>query len=264
MSKTLKNKISNYWDNRPCNIRHSFSEIYSKKFFNEIWEKRYFVQKHIKKFAEFKKYKNKNVLEIGFGIGTDAVEFIKNGANYIGIEFSKKSLEIAKKRIKILNLQKKNQKLIYGDAEKLSKYLLNEKKNFDLIYSVGILHHTPNINKCLDEIYKISSKKTEIKILLYASNSYKNFIQNYSSYRYEAQKGAPLVNKYSYLDIEKMVNNKFKILSARQDFIFPYKIGKYKKNIYEKIDHFEVMPKKIFKQLEKNIGEHLLLNLKVI
>ena len=62
-----------------------------KEYFEEVRSKKYFVEKHIPKFANFKKYKNKNVLEIGCGIGTDAIEFIRNGSNYTGIDFSEKS-----------------------------------------------------------------------------------------------------------------------------------------------------------------------------
>ena len=84
-------KIKKYWDNQPCNIKHSRKKYLSKEYFKEIRKKRYFVESHIMKFADFKKYKNKNVLEIGCGIGTDGMEVIKHKANYTGVELSKKS-----------------------------------------------------------------------------------------------------------------------------------------------------------------------------
>ena len=80
------NKISKrYWNKQPCNIKHSKKKFLSKEYFNEISKKRYFVESHIKDFVQFSKWKNKKVLEIGFGIGTDAIEFLKNGAYYYGI-----------------------------------------------------------------------------------------------------------------------------------------------------------------------------------
>ena len=98
MSNILK-KVKKYWNKQPCNINHSKKKFLTKDYFEEVKKKKYFVEKHILKFANFKKYKNKNVLEIGCGIGTDAIEFIKNGSNYIGIDFSEKSVEIVKERI---------------------------------------------------------------------------------------------------------------------------------------------------------------------
>ena len=69
-----------YWNRQPCNIKHSKKKLFSKEYFNEVSKKRYFVEGHIKNFVNFKKWRNKKVLEIGFGIGTDAIEFLKNGS----------------------------------------------------------------------------------------------------------------------------------------------------------------------------------------
>jgi SAM-dependent methyltransferase len=263
MSKNIYNKIRVYWNKRPCNIRHSRKKLFSKQYFEEVKKKRYFVESHIKKFAEFKDYKNKNVLEIGCGIGTDAIEFIKNKSKYVGVEYSNYSLEITKKRLDVYGFEKLRPLLLFDNAENLK----NVKKlniKFDLIYSFGVLHHTPNLKKCFKSIYDISHKNTEIKLMLYAKNSYKNFMLNKTLYRYEAQKGCPVVQKIDLEDLKKLVKNKFKIISCTQDFIFPYKISEYKKNKYEKIKHFKVMPKKIFTALEKNIGEHMLIKLRKI
>ena len=120
------------------------------------------------------------------------------------------------------------------------------------------------MKKCFNEIYKLANKNTEIKIMLYAKNSYKNFLIKKSAYIYEAQKGCPVVQKVDHNDIKELIQNKFKLIRLKQDFIFPYKIGFYKKNIYKKLNHFDVMPKRIFNALKKNIGEHMLLSLKKI
>ena len=73
-----------------------------------------------------------------------------------------------------------------------------------------------------------------------------------------------MVYRIDKIELNDLVKNKFKIISCYQDFIFPYKIKLYKNNIYKKIKHFEVMPNKIFKKLCKELGEHLLINLKKI
>jgi SAM-dependent methyltransferase len=259
----MKQNIKKYWNKQPCNIKHSKIKNFSKEYFEEVKKKRYFVEPHIIKFANFKKYNKKNVLEIGCGIGTDATEFIKNGARYFGIEYSNVSLEITKKRIETLNLKKKKPRFFNLDAENLSQIKkLNIK--FDLIYSFGVIHHTVDMKKCFNEIYKLANKRTEIKIMLYAKNSYKNFLIKKTNYRYEAQKGCPVVHKVDRNDIENLIHNKFKLIRLEQDFIFPYKLKLYKKNVYEKLDYFNVMPKKIFEALKKNIGEHMLIDLKKI
>ena len=248
-----------YWNRQPCNIKHSKKKLFSKEYFNEVSKKRYFVEGHIKNFVNFKKWKNKKVLEIGFGIGTDAIEFLKNGAKYNGIELSDKSHEITKKRIKIFNF--KADSLIFDEAENLSKHF-SKKNNFDLIYSFGVLHHSSSLQKCLSEIYKIMSPKTELKVMLYAKNSYKYMMMKKKLLRYEAQKNVPVIDFYDLADIKKLFS-KFKLKEVRQDFIFPYKIIPYKKNKYVKVDHFKNMSKNIFNTFKENLGEHLLITARI-
>ena len=254
------NSISKkYWNKQPCNIKHSKKKFLSKEYFNEISKKRYFVESHIKNFANFKSYRNKNVLEIGFGIGTDAIEFLKSGANYFGIELSDKSFDITKKRIELFKFTK-NSILINDEAENLDKYF-NSNNNFHLIYSFGVLHHSSSLSKCLKVIYKLMNKNTICKIMLYAKNSYKYFLMNENLIRYEAQKDVPVIDFYNHSDI-KILFKKFKIIDIKQKFIFPYKIKPYKNNQFVKLDHFKFMDKKTFNALEKNLGEHLLITLK--
>lgn len=248
-----------YWNKQPCNVKHSKKKFLSKEYFNEITKKRYFVESHIKKFADFKKWKNKKVLEIGFGIGTDAIEFLKAGAKYSGIELSDKSYEITKKRIDLFKFSK-NSTLINDEAENLGKYF-SSKNNFELIYSFGVLHHSSSLQKCLNVIYNLMNRNTICKIMLYAKNSYKYLLMKENLIRYEAQKGVPVIDFYTHDDI-KLIFKKFKIVDIKQDFIFPYEIKPYKKNRYVKIKHFKYMTPKIFKIFEKNLGEHLLITLK--
>ena len=249
-----------YWNRQPCNIKHSKKKFLSKDYFNEISKKRYFVEPHIKDFAKFKNYKNKNVLEIGFGIGSDAIEFLKSGAKYYGIELSDRSFDITKKRIELFKFTK-NSILINDEAENLGKYF-NSKNNFDLIYSFGVLHHSSSLQKCLREIYKIMSPKTELKVMLYAKNSYKYMMMKKKLLRYEAQKNVPVIDFYDHEDIKKLFS-KFKLKEVRQEFIFPYKIAPYKKNKYVKVEHFKYMSKNIFNTFRENLGEHLLITARI-
>ena len=87
MTKTVKD-VKNYWNNRPCNIKHSKKEIGTKEYFNDVEYRKYFVEPHIPEFAEFDKWKGKKVLEIGCGIGTDSINFAKAGAILTCVELS--------------------------------------------------------------------------------------------------------------------------------------------------------------------------------
>ena len=67
---TQISRVKEYWDQRPCNIRHSPAPIGSRQYFDEVEARKYFVEPHIPAFAQFDRWRGKKVLEIGCGIGT--------------------------------------------------------------------------------------------------------------------------------------------------------------------------------------------------
>ena len=250
-------EVQNYWDSRPCNIRHSKSEIGTRAYFEEVEARKYFVEPHIPAFADFASWKGKKVLEIGCGIGTDAINFVKSGAIYTGVELSNSSLDLTKKRFEVFGYKAQN--LLIGNAEEISDLLPGQ--TFDLIYSFGVLHHTPSIEKALASIQKISGSNTMLKIMVYAENSYKQAMINDGLDQPEAQFGCPIANSYTREKITHLLNTAgFSVSKIFQDHIFPYKVEHYKNYEYFREDWFQSMPAKVFEVLEKNFGWHLLVD----
>jgi SAM-dependent methyltransferase len=266
-------QVQKYWDDRPCNIRHSTKPRGSKPYFNEVENKKYFVEPHIPQHAEFKNWKNKNVLEVGCGIGTDSINFIRNGSNLTAMDLSKKSLEMTKKRTKVFfpkkyPLTKQKVKFLHGNAENLTSLVGNKK--YDLIYSFGVIHHTPHPNKCIENFNKLLKSKGELKIMVYNRYSWKVFwILMKSGFKFwklkdliarysEAQTGCPITFSYTKKEISKILTDRgFKIKDISIDHIFPYKISDYKKNIYTKVWYFRYIPTYLFRKLESLLGWHL-------
>ena len=147
--------VKNYWNSRPCNIKHSNKPIGTKEYFNEVEQRKYFVESHIPSFADFNKWKGKKVLEIGCGIGTDSINFVKAGANLTCVELSKESLDICKERFKTYGLKAK---FILCNAEEINQYIKNE--TFDLIYSFGVIHHSPNPKIIMNSLKEFCHKDT--------------------------------------------------------------------------------------------------------
>src|SRR2546422_214830 len=134
-------KVSDYWNSRPCNIRHSLKPLGTREYFDEVEARKYFVEPHIPRFAEFERWKGKKVLEIGCGIGTDTINFARHGAQVTVVELSEKSLEVARRRAEVFGLADRIQ-FYQGDAEQLPQILPPQR--FDLVYSFGVIHHTPH------------------------------------------------------------------------------------------------------------------------
>lgn len=242
--------VYRFWNERPCNIRHSNKEIGTKEYFEEVTQRKYFVEPHIFTFADFQKYKDKNVLEVGCGIGTAAQSFAEAGAHYIGLDISDYSIELAKKRFQVFGL---HGTFLVANVENTENI---HNISFDLVYSFGVLHHTPNIEKAIKNIWKMLRPGGEFKLMLYAKDSLKYFQIKDGLDQFEAQSGVPIANVYTKDEVRDLLKD-FHDISIIQTHIFPYKIEPYKNYKYEKHDYFECMPQDLFECLEKNLGWHL-------
>jgi SAM-dependent methyltransferase len=256
MTVTIE-EVKKFWNDRPCNIKHSSKEIGTKEYFNEVERKKFFVEPHILKFTEFPQWKNKKVLEVGCGLGTVGINFALNGSDYTGVELSKESLEIAKKRFEVYN---QSGKFYLGNAEELSSFVPIE--TYDLIYSFGVIHHSPHPEKIVSQIKKYMNENSVLKIMLYAKDSWKNYMIDAGLDQPEAQYGCPIANTYTKQDVVELLDG-YEVLSIEQDHIFPYQIESYKRGEYIKQPWFDVMPTEMFETLEKKLGWHLLITAKL-
>lgn len=265
-------KIYNYWNSRPCNIKHSTKEIGTKEYFDEVENKKYFVEPHILTFANFAKWKNKKVLEIGCGIGTACISFLKENAIYTGIDLTDSAIELAKKRIDVYNYT--------ADLYVMNAEIELPKDKYDLIYSFGVIHHSINPKKIIENAYNVIKDDGEFRLMLYSKWSYKLFwmMNTYDDFEWkfdndlnhkiakysEAQTGCPQTLTYTFDDIEELLNPYFKIVNIWKDHIFSYDIEEYKKHNYVKSKEFESINNSDFKSLEKELGWHTMVICKKI
>jgi SAM-dependent methyltransferase len=157
---------------------------------------------------------------------------------------------------------------ISSDVEKLSEFLPIEE--YDLIYSFGVIHHTPNPEKAFEEIYKYMNRDTELRVMLYSKISYKLFwvmmennireitdMENLIRKNAEAQYDCPVAYTYTFDEIEDMLLKVgIKVEKIWKDHIFTYDIENYKKNIYVKDRYWKDVDDKLLKQFEKELGWH--------
>ena len=255
--ETSTDAVRDYWDARPCNIRHSPAEVGTREYFDQVEKRKYFVEPHIPKFADFKRWKGKRVLEIGCGIGTDAVNFARAGADYTGVELSEKSLELTEKRFEVFGLEGA---LCCGDAEHLLDFV--PVKRYDLVYSFGVLHHTPNPGRVMEHVRSYMHADSEFRLMLYARNSYKSAMIDAGLDQFEAQAGCPVASRWTE-HLAKLFLRRYRVLSIEQAHIFPYQIGPYKEYRYELEPWIAAMPPERFKALERAFGWHLLIRCKL-
>ena len=210
--------IKSYWNNQPCNMKHSSKPLASVEYFDEVEKKKYLVEPHIPKFANFSKWKNKKVLELGCGIGTDSINFARHGAILTIVELSDVSLDICKKRFAAYGL---NATFINSNIENITDIIKDTK--FDLIYSFGVIHHTLNPKNVIDQVYNLLSCEGEFRFMVYSKVSYKLFwlmMENNIKdialgtkiicEQSEAQKNCPVTYTYNFNELKnELFDNRF-------------------------------------------------------
>jgi len=260
--------VRSYWDARPCNVRHSRKAIGTREYFDEVENRRYMVEPHIPGVAEFERWRGKKVLEIGCGIGTETINFARHGAQVTAVELSEESLKIAKKRAEVFSLQDAI-RFYRGNAEELSSYLPAEK--YDLVYSFGVIHHTPSPGRVLDEIRKFMTPESTLRIMVYHRRSWKVLwiLLGYGKGKFwrlseliarhsEAQTGCPVTYSYTRSSSRRWLREHgFTVTDISVRHIFPYRIADYVEHRYVYVWYFRWLPKPVFRALERLLGWHL-------
>jgi SAM-dependent methyltransferase len=247
--------VQSYWNARPCNIRHSPQPVGTREYFDEVEKRKYFVEPHIPAFAQFERWKGKKVLEIGCGIGTDTINFARAGAFVTAVDLSEQSLVLARQRAKTFGLAEQIS-FYQANAEELDVFVPVEY--YDLVYSFGVIHHTPNPNHAIAQIRKYMTASSELKLMVYAKHSWKNIMIEAGLDQPEAQSGCPIAFTYTADEVRDLLEE-FHIIEIRQDHIFPFVVEKYVKYEYEIVPWFAAMPKNMFAALEKKLGWHMLI-----
>jgi ubiquinone/menaquinone biosynthesis C-methylase UbiE len=274
-SQITVDQVRSYWDRRPCNIRHSPKPVGTREYFDEVEARKYFVEPHIPRFAEFERWRGKKVLEIGCGIGTDTVNFARHGAVVTAVDLSPQSLDLARRRVEVYGLQQ-NVHFYSGSAEELTSFVPVEP--YDLIYSFGVIHHTPHPERVLEQMRRYAKPGTTVKIMVYHRRSWKVFeiLMGYGKGQFwrlkdlvaehsEAQTGCPVTYTYTRDEGRRLVESSgFRSTNIFVDHIFPYCIPEYVKYEYVKSWPWSWTPQPLFRWMERHFGWHLCLTAEAV
>jgi ubiquinone/menaquinone biosynthesis C-methylase UbiE len=161
-----KDQVQNQWNQNPVGSQHAHaSQPHTLDWFLEVERHRYEVYAPwMREVMEFTQHTGQDVLEIGGGIGTDLAQFAKNGARVTDVDLAAGHLQLAQENFQVRGL---NGRFIHHDAETLPF----DDASFDIVYSNGVLHHTPNTQAVVREIHRVLRPGGRAIIMLYAENS---------------------------------------------------------------------------------------------
>ncbi len=163
-----KELVRQFWEEASCGEKLYLSDLSREDFLRQA-EIRYELEPFIPDFAEFEKYCGKKVLEIGVGLGADHQRFAESGAELHGIDLTRRAVDHVLHRFRVMGL---SSDLSVGDAENLGF----PDETFDLVYSWGVIHHSPDTGTAAREILRVLRPGGEFKVMVYHRDSFVGYM----------------------------------------------------------------------------------------
>lgn len=249
-----QNKNKSWWESHP--MRYDWNddvshEEFSKEFFNEI-DKRFFSNSAdflpykkipFEGLIDFKNFKTKDVLEIGVGNGSHASLLAQHSKSFTGIDLTEYAVKSTSTRFKEFGLLGTIKRM---DAENLEF----ENETFDFVWSWGVIHHSSNTRKILEEIHRVLKPNGKATIMVYYRSLWSYYFVNgfihgilmgklfKSNSLHELNQNltdGAIARYYSIKEWEKFVNDIFTVKSIKvygaKPEMFPIPAGKIKNQI---------------------------------
>lgn len=163
-----KEAVAEFWNRASCG-----EELYLKGDEREHYlsqaRARYRLEPYIAGFADFAGQRGKNVLEIGVGLGADHQEFAMAGALLHGCDLTPRAVEHTRRRLQLFGLQSE---LRQADAEDLPY----ANDSFDLVYSWGVLHHSPRTSNAIAEVHRVLKPGGQARVMVYHKYSFVGYM----------------------------------------------------------------------------------------
>ncbi len=165
----LKSAVKAYWEAEPCESRVGKSQD-RRTFFEEIDRFRYEAYPWIMPFARFEESRGKRVLEVGLGSSSDFIRWARAGAVLSGRDLTETAVAWARERLAMEGL---TADVSCGDVEALEF----PDNFFDLVWSYGVIHCTPDTPKAVAEFYRVLRPGGTVRVMIYNLNGLTFFFQ---------------------------------------------------------------------------------------
>ena len=245
-SAELTGKIQNFWtDNvnaeRIYGKEVSKGERGSEQYFKELTDQRYMSHRHLLPWIQTMD-EGRSVLEIGSGVGLDTFTIAANGLNVTAIDLT----EVAAKTVKSRFLRHgfKGEFLV-ADA----CILPFDNNSFDYVYSFGVLHHTADTEKSIQEVFRVLRPGGEARIMLYHRHSLNEVVHRITRVPFEEKDHiCPVVRRFTIKEVAQIFSS-FSSLETHLDYVYGEGYGRI----------FKLTPDFLYSLLSKYFGWHIMI-----
>ena len=195
--RNLKEAVRAYWNEHIHNLEIARHPAGSKDFFDELEAYRFEKLEYLSRVVDFTAYRDKRLLEIGCGIGTDLVRFAEHGAIVTGVDLAEVSIDLARAHFALKGVPGA---LGVMDGESLAL----EDGQFDVVYAHGVLQYTCDTERMIDDIHRVLRPGGEAILMLYNRYSWMYLLSKVSGAKLEHQH-APVFKVFSIREFRRMV-----------------------------------------------------------
>ena len=162
----VKQRAREQWSYDPAGaIYGREQEFGTREFFDAVERHRYSeYAPWMPQVMGFNDFKGARLLEVGCGMGTDLLQFARGGAHVTGIDLTPRSVEISRRHFELYG---QGGDFAISDCE----HLPFKSETFDVVYSNGVLHHTPDTAGAVRELHRVLRRGGQARVMLYHRGS---------------------------------------------------------------------------------------------
>ncbi len=169
MPHDLKDSVREFWNEKSCGEVYAAGDVLREQLENQA-RARYALEPGIYAFADFPAAADKDVLEIGVGMGADHLEWARaRPRSLTGIDLTDRAIHFTADRLDLYGL---HSDLRAADAENLPF----PDESLDIVYSYGVLHHSPDTARAIQEVHRVLRPGGTAKIMIYHARSIVGYV----------------------------------------------------------------------------------------
>ncbi len=220
--------VKDFWQSHINNEYYTEEQRASEAYFREIEDRRYSFHYHLRElFDRLGGSQGKlsgsqgTLLEVGCGIGVDSIQLAKCGFDVTAVDLTENALVVAKE---FAAHREVNVDFRLGNAEGLDF----PDATFDVVYSFGVLHHTPDIEKSVAEVRRVLKPGGTAYVMLYHRDSLVNLVHRLLRLPYESPRNrkdhCPVVYTFSRRGVRKLFRE-FSDVTVHAEYPFTFGFG---------------------------------------
>jgi SAM-dependent methyltransferase len=213
--------VRGFWELHINNEYYTEEKRASEAYFREIEDRRYRFHYHLRALFSALRGSHGKLLEVGCGIGVDSIQLARCGFEVTAVDLTENALVVARDFAAHHGV---SVDFRLGNAEGLEF----PDETFDVVYSFGVLHHTPDIEKAVAEVHRVLKPGGTAYVMLYHRDSLVNLVHRLLRLPYESPRSrkdqCPVVYTFSRRAARKLFSE-FSDVSVRAEYPFTFGFG---------------------------------------